>query len=1016
MSYLRNPHVSRTGSRIVNEKKLLTIVWVLCALFMLNGCSDNGGSMTPPSPGPVGASCYADSYVRYGDYLSSQMVSNRTFGYGMFVCEFQAADGPTCSTFWLYANEPSVRNLPDVAQNWRWNEIDFEFVPFTEATQSQYYLFDGGLPKPVVHTFGTELNLGDPRSNDLDNTEPATWKKDKIQTDETIARDMWLYYNTWMVSENGGPPTGGHFTLTDDGTRDQTPELAYNASAADLQKALDALNSGQGLFNMKGKYTVSAAAAGATGDIVEGSLNVICNLKPCDVIGQLSTGEAVKAVGDEDPPIIPAGTTILSKDQGTCTVTLSQYATKAVTGKTFQFVPVGSWSITFTGGSPHLSDTLIIDPSTLEPAGSLGKVVIGWADPEHTAFNALNISIFQPFEKPAVGKTWWDLLRDQTGDGKLWPNAQDWKYPLVHIKTPDTCDMKQMVTLNFWRSPKGNESAEIDFGGWGKVTHTGILRERPIPGTAGHPTSFTSAVLNNEAYVFDSTGAFNPTQSIHTYTIVWTPTRMAQYIDAPDRGRDISNATPIAEYPIADFPSLDHSGPQAEGAHIPWIGTELNQPIGNVTMNVANYVAFRAASTGTNAYAWATGTLSAQSEIIQNVSFLEGTKDDLINSLPGKGITEKDAEAKNIPPGTTIVSVDQGNKTITMSAKALGAASSACLIMGQEVLKGTITNGNAIITALDIKKDEKVADRVSVGQMIIGDGIADGTTVKDIDEVNRTVIMNLGATKSLTDAKLIFQTAPSGAGWSGPPPAPDFAGADAYVRSVGFFPLKSQDRDGTASSDFVTDISDPTTFWLDFSDGTWTKDNFNPRITAYFGILYAQDYTSENAIPGKSALRDAKSPVSVTYETVDGKGAMRLRCSLSQEKPERNFFVLQPQQVKDGEISVDNPLVRAEIASKDKPGEYFAVSSSVTTPSAFYAPPKGESVTVTVKVWVSSKGYLDPDGEKPVTPDPDHTAEMTLTTALDGKLSWKVDKDDYHVIEAFQSENPHLITVTAGHP
>jgi len=968
---------------------------------MLNGCSDNGGfTPPPPPPGPVGASCYADSYVRYGDYLSAQMVSNRTFGYGMFVCEFQAADGPTCSTFWLYANEPSVRNLPDVAQNWRWNEIDFEFVPYTEATQSQYYLFDGGLPTPVVHAFGTELNFGDPRSNDLDNTEPATWKEGKIQTDETIARDMWLYYNTWMESRNGGPPTGGYFTLMDHGTKAQTSHLAYNVSADDLKSALDALNGGLGLFDMKGKYTVSTAAAGAKGDIAEGSLNVIRNLNPCDVIGQLSLGQEVKAF-DEDASIIPAGTTILSKDQATCTVTLSQNATKAVTGKTFQFVPVGSWSITFTG-SPHLSDTLIIDASQLEPAGSLGKVVFGWTDAEHTAFNSLSISVFQPFMKPDTGKNWWDLLRDQTGDGKIWKNAQDWKYPLSHIHTPDTCNMKDMVTLNFWRSPKGNESVQVDFGGWGKVDHTGILREKPIPGTVGHDNSFTSAVLNNEAYVFDSTGKYKPTQSVHTYTIVWTPTRMAQYIDAPQRGQDISNATPIAEYPIALFPSLDHSGPQAEGAHIPWIGTELNQPIGNVTMNVANYVAFRAASTGTNNYAWATGDLSEKSDSVTNVAFLEGTKDDLINALAGKAIT-----GKGIPLGTGIKSVDKANKTIVMNKPASSSASGVCLTLGQDVLKGTITKDNAIITDLDITK-------VAVGQMILGDGIPDGTTVKSIDEGNKTVTMiPHGATKSIPNADLVFQTAPSGAGWSGPPPAEDFTGADAYVRSVGFFPLKDEGTDGTSSDHFVTNTTDPNVFWLDFSDGTWTKDNFNSLITKYFSILYAQDYTSEGAIPSKSPLRDAKSPLSVTYATLDGKGAMKLRCSKSDEEAKRNFFVLQPKQVKDAEIGADNPLVRAEITSKDKPGEYYAVSSSVTTPSAFYAPPKGETLSVTVKVWVSNKGYFDPKGGQPVTPDPNYEAEITLKTSQDGAVSWEVVKDEHHVIETFQSKNPHLITVKA---
>jgi len=124
---------------------------VLPGLCRLYGCCDDHGSgsscpSTPESPGRWGGEeCRAESYDRYGDYLSTQMVTNLTFGYGMFVSEFQAADGPTCSTFRLYADEPSVRNLPDVAQNWRWNEI--EFVPYTEATQSQGASCANGSPR-----------------------------------------------------------------------------------------------------------------------------------------------------------------------------------------------------------------------------------------------------------------------------------------------------------------------------------------------------------------------------------------------------------------------------------------------------------------------------------------------------------------------------------------------------------------------------------------------------------------------------------------------------------------------------------------------------------------------------------------------------------------------------------------------------------------------------------------------------------------------------------------------------
>jgi hypothetical protein len=963
-------------------------------LLILNGCNDDQDSETTDLL-PGEESCVA-GYARYGDYLSTQMVTNRAFGYGLYVCEFQAAKGPTCSTFWLYANEPSVRNLPEVAQNWRWNEIDFEFVPYTQATQSQYYTFAGGLPKPTVQAFGTSLDFGDPRSQNLDD-KAVSWTAGKIQKDETIAEDMWIYYNTFMASGNSGAPTGGHFTLKDARTGSETPALAWNASADSLKAALDALNDGQGLFGMKGKYVVSAIAAGGKGDILAGSLEVIRNFNPADLISQLSPGQVVKSV--EDASVIADGTTIASIDKSAGTVTLSKAATKAISGQTFNFQSQGAWSITFTGTSPDPVETLIIGYASLEPEGSLGKIVVGKTT--GGAIVNMNISVFQPLMKPAANGTWFELLRTETGDGKIWPTAQTWKYPLSHIATPDNLPIEKMVTLNFWRSPAGDESTDIDFGGWGKPAHTGILRERPIPGTTGHPDSFTSAVLNNEAYVFDSTGAYDPTKALHTYTIVWTPSRMAQYIDAPNRGRDVSNATPIAEYRMTDFPSLDHSGPQAAGGTIPWIGTELNQAIGKVTMNVANYVAFRAASTGTNAYAWGTGSLASASSVVTNVDFLKISEGLTAAGLVGKGIT-----GQGIPPGATIVSVDTAKKTVTMNKNATSAGASVCLTMGQEVLTGSIIEGNAIISGLDIKK-------LAVGQMVLGDGIPDGATVKSIDETLKTATMTLGATKTSSSVDLVFQTAPSGAGWSGTAPGEDFTAADAYVRSVGFFPLAGEEKDGTSTSDFLIDTEDPEAFWLDFSDGTWTATTFNARITKYFGILYAQDFTSAGAIPGTSALRDAKSPLNVTYENMsDGLGAMRLRCSPSEAKADRNFFVLQPKQAKDAEIGSDNPLVRAEIASKSDAVEYSAATSSVTTPSAFYAPPKGQTLDVTVKVWGSTKGFYEPDAKgNPIDPDPDYTAEITLKQDNAGTLSWTVTSDPHKVIETFQSANPHLITV-----
>lgn len=810
-------------------------------------------------------------FARMGDYLSAQMQSNRSFGYGLFVCRMQAAPGPVCSTFWLYSNCPSPAQAPDTAQNWNWNEVDFEFVPYTQAAQAAYATFAGGLPNPALTQYAVKLDLGDSRSNTMD---PAalSWASGLQRTDEQIAAAMWSYYNTWMTGATGGMPTGGTFCLTDGSTDDRTAPLDYNCTAADMQKQLDRLNGGKGLFKQKGNYTVSNAPSGgpasipnavpsgttvqsvgnpagtitlsqtantslsdaslvfssaADGTVFPGNLKItdivvpptvsvgqtvgglgvapgavvtaidtkgksitmsvaavaaysgtpltfttmttgaleagsatvtplsdLAQIQPgqsvtaagntivfsasgAGTIATLSVGEAVTAPGN--PGILAADATIVAIDAQSYTVTLNQGgALRPADNVTFQFSPVGIFAIAF---NPPLSQNppLIVDYGQLLPAGSLGKVVS--AQNAGGQLTTLKVQLFQPSEVPLETQSWWDLLSQQTGTtGAVWPTARDWKYPLATLAAPDGCNLDNAVALNFWRAPAGLATATADLGSWGTITHSGILADQPMDGSP-YPDSFTAAVLNNEAYLFDTSGAYTPYQTFHTYTVAWSPTRVAQYIDAPDHGRDISGATPVAVFDITDFPSIAQSGPQAPGGEIPWIDGELNSPIGNVSINFANYVAFDDAGPGPNPPVTATGTLTAGSPTVTGLSSTEGIAAGL--AVTGTGI----------PTGATVLSVDGSGGTVALSAPANATEASTQLTfytVGNFKMKGTLVAGSPTVTDLGN------FPFVQVGQSVAGTGVPAGTTVSGT--VPNEIALSAAATADGQNVALTFTT------------------------------------------------------------------------------------------------------------------------------------------------------------------------------------------------------------------------------------------------------------------
>lgn len=615
-------------------------------------------------------------YARYGDFLSAQMKSLRKFGYGMFVCTMQAAQGPSCSTFWLYSDAPAPGCMPEIAQLWRWNEFDFEFVPQTQATQNSYITVSGSFPNPTVTFYGSQLDWSSMTSGQI-TPDVVNWVEGQAMTDDFVFGQMQQYYNSWMVPD--------------------TPDAQIASDDYDF-----------------------AGAVATTG--------------PDNQIG--GTG----------------------------------------------------------GGSPS---------------------------------------------EPAPG----------------WPNASVWKYPLTAVKpTPENLPLDTMLAINWWRMPAGDQSLQVSLPGFVDTqTYDYIVKQTPMDGSTA-AESAVAAALNNETYVFPDGISWNPYTSLNTYTLVWTPESVTFYVNAPENGTAIDQATPIARYLLADYPSLAQSGEQAPQGKTPWVDTTIQDLLGDVSINLANYVAFTAAA-------------------------------------------------------------NEANDQLTPSQEA-------------------------------------------------------------------------------------------GAGWSGdPPPDSGWAGDQALFRRVQWYPLTN---DSPAQFDFDNG------WGFDFSDGTWTAENFPTRIGEFFGILYAQDFTNQGG-GGSYPLYDSKSPLAVTFGTDanDNLPVMILSCAPSSASPTRNFFVVNMTMNTGVPISTSNPFMFATVSLGGSPATPSVAVSGASTPLSFFAPAAGESTTATISLYLSATYHGSfPPGHVPSSPNA--TATLTLSTASDGTLSWSIVDDADGIVSAFQSANPWIITIQPG--
>eukprot|EP00667_Euglena_gracilis_P002066 EG_transcript_2069 len=63
---------------------------------------------------------------------------------------------------------------------------------------------------------------------------------------------------------------------------------------------------------------------------------------------------------------------------------------------------------------------------------------------------------------------------------------------------------------------------------------------------------------------------FNPYTYFHTYTLKFSPEGIFFYVNAPGKGFDLSNAKPIFNMSVDDYPDIKMMGPDMPGGNLPW--------------------------------------------------------------------------------------------------------------------------------------------------------------------------------------------------------------------------------------------------------------------------------------------------------------------------------------------------------------------------------------------------------------------------------------------------------------
>lgn len=537
----------------------------------------------------------------YNMYSGIQLDSRKPTSYGMYVFKgwLNVDNQPTVAGLFLQSIQPPPSYYPELNEFWRWTEIDWEYVPYTEALFQERLSCTGDLPNvnckltPCPQADGELTADGKAKviGKLSGRTDIKNW--DQLLSQTKGLNNIELLQKIKIIENYDSLDKWSDFLYK---IKDSSKDELANTLGKLLLIQPDIYSDWFSFINNV-KLEPSESLAGKMISLL-GHTDVIDLTQLISKISQFSKNEFARQIGI----VLKIKNSINNFDElakelkSVPKAEIEKFPQKFVSETGIGKALVGKDSVEWKDLAVIINNIPLNDFKTnlntiIEKTDDFAKVnfinweqfilkvissVLGKDTNEISSIDQLYEQISDLSNKEFIQEmseaieytpnvvNYDTLMEDDAVRDKepWWTAGANWGMPTG--EKAQSSDGK-IMTINFWRVPEGPHKIKVD-----------NIEASFIPTVS---TSFSGFVTTNSQYftVKDKQGKFTyDPKELHTYTIVWTPESLQFYLDAENNGTDIDNATPIKFFDAQNYPGIKMTGNQYPGGDKTfwWYGTE----------------------------------------------------------------------------------------------------------------------------------------------------------------------------------------------------------------------------------------------------------------------------------------------------------------------------------------------------------------------------------------------------------------------------------------------------------